>query len=250
MTTPTLTAKVTDAVTGQTASKSAAFSVGSGIPTPPSGWTKTYSHDFAHDAGGLADWVVQPGATAQVSVSQAVGAEFGLGIGVTAVNQWAEVISSDAVIGPSCFVQALMYFPLAPNGQVANWPAWWTTAASGWPATGEIDIMECQSGNAALQTHYSSGPTSDVEINSPSSDAPVGTGNWMTVSMLRQNGMVSAWYNSLALAPVPLPPTTNHVLIFQNQSYSTTVCGHCFGPTLLGPASTSYLSNVQVYAPA
>jgi hypothetical protein len=215
-----------------------------GSPPPPSGWGITYAHDFTSQ--GMGDWVVQPGSNAPVKVFDKKGAEFGLGITLTAESQWSEVISSDAVVGDECFVQALLFIPLAPNGEVANWPAWWTTGLN-WPEDGEIDILEGQSGFGALQTHYGTLLTNgNASENSNSASAPAGVGNWLTVSLLRTPTEATAYYNKLKLGPVPAPFTENHQLIFQNQSYSAEYANN-FGP-LLTP-STAYLSRCTVWAP-
>ena len=71
----------------------------------PAGYQVTYAHDFSTQ--GMGDWVTQPRAGATVSVSSS----YGLGVGLTGEDQWAEVISSDAVIGPNSFVQGLVYIP-------------------------------------------------------------------------------------------------------------------------------------------
>jgi hypothetical protein len=107
----------------------------------PAGYQVTCAHNFTTQ--GMGDWVTQPGAGATVSVSSS----YGLGVGVTGEDQWAEVISSDAVIGPNSFVQGLVYIPPGPNGSTANWPAFWSTG-SPWPNNGEIDMLEGQ-GSAA-----------------------------------------------------------------------------------------------------
>jgi hypothetical protein len=211
------------------------------VPSPPAGYALTYSHDFTTQ--GMGDWVTQPSPGAAVAISTTNG----LGITVAGDGQWAEIISSDAVVPANCFVQAMVYIPLDPaTGEVANWPAWWTTG-NPWPQNGEIDILEGQIGYASLQTHYSSGPSSSVEISSPSEQAPFGTGGWLTISMLRTGGQATAWYNSLEVGTVPMPPTANHVLIFQNQGYNAGF------PNFHGPLDypvTAYLKNVQVYAPS
>jgi hypothetical protein len=230
-------------------------------PAAPAGWKVTYQRNFA-STPGLGDWVVQPGAGATVRDSTAKGSEFGMGVEMTQLNQWAEIISSDAVVGPNSFVQGLVYIPTAsgdspyngqyfPPGSSANWPAFWTFG-NPWPQNGEIDALEVQHARSCEQTHYSSGPSSSTELNSPSNCSQgYGTGTgWTTVSILRQNEEVKVWYGTKYIGEVPLPTTANEKLVFQNQSYSNSVCGNCFGPTLLGAPSTAWLSNVRVYAPA
>lgn len=216
------------------------------VPSPPAGWEVTYTHNFAHTAG-LADWVLQPGNNAPVADHDTPGSEFGLGIQITAESQWSELISKDAVVGPSSFVQALIFVPLTATGAVANWPAWWTTGPN-WPEDGEIDIFEGLGGSLTLSTHYGTlDPTTNyASENQQAPVAPPHTGNWLTVTLLRQNEQVTVWYGNLKVGPIPAPFTENHVLIFQNQSYSTSVCPNCFGPYAAG---TAYLSNVSVWAP-
>jgi hypothetical protein len=209
-------------------------------PSPPAGYTQTYTHDFT--TGGQGDWVTQPGPSAAVAVSTTNG----LGITVDGNGQWAELISSDAVITANCFVQAELYIPLDPStGEVANWPAWWTTGTN-WPVNGEIDIMEGQIGYASLQTHYGTLETNGTaSINSTSEQAPFGTGGWITISMLRTGGQATAWYGSLEVGTVPMPATANHTLIFQNQGYNASY------PNFHGPLDypvTAYLKNVTVWS--
>lgn len=227
----------------------AATTVGPGVP---SGYTQTYTRDFAHTAG-LGDWVVQPGAGATVFSSTASGAQFGMGIKVTSSDQWAEVISSNAVITQNAFVKALVYIPAAsgksgngtvfPAGSTANWPAWWTFG-NPWPANGEIDALEGQTGQSCEQTHYGT----NGEINSPSNchqGNGTGTG-WTEVTFWRTGQHVQVWYGNTYVGQVPLPTTANEQLVFQNQSYSASGgCPECFGPSLW--PSTAWLSNVTVY---
>jgi hypothetical protein len=208
--------------------------------TPPAGYRVTYSHEFT--AQGMGDWVTQPGAGATVSVSSS----YGLGVEVTGKNQWAEVISSDAVVGPNSFVQGLAYIPPGPKGYTANWPAFWTTG-SPWPANGEIDMLEGQAGRSCEQTHYgtlqSNGRASG---NSVSNCAPLGHTGWLTVSMWRTGEKVKVWYNRTFIGTVPLPTTANQELIFQNQDEPANSCDSCGGP-LVYP-STAWLSRVAVWS--
>jgi hypothetical protein len=174
-----------------------------------------------------------------------VSSRYGLGVEVTGEDQWAEVISSDAVVGPNSFVQGLVYIPPGPKGYTANWPAFWTTG-SPWPNNGEIDILEGQEGRSCAQTHYgtlqSNGGASG---NSVSKCAPLGYTGWLTVSMWRTGEQVKVWYNQRFIGTVPLPTTANEELIFQNQDGPADSCPACNGP-LVYP-STAWLSRVAVW---
>lgn len=223
-----------------------------GTQNPPAGYHQVYSHNFTTQGQG--DWVTQPGAGAHVMISKS----FGLGIELTAVNEWAELISSKVVIGPNTFVKALIYLPSASGkdgmgrsygpGATANWPAWWTANSSAWPRDGEIDAQEGIAGHSQFHGFY--GPTAATKISTPNFNATpnsIGTG-WFTLTFLRQNGQVTAWYGTHKVGTFALPTNANETLRFQDQSYSTSVCASCFGPTLLGAKSTAWLSLVQVWS--
>ena len=202
----------------------------------PAGYQVTYSHDFTTQ--GMGDWVTQPGAGATVSVSPS----HGLGVEVTGNDQWAEVISSDAVVGPNSFVQGLMYVPPGPNGYTANWPAFWTTG-SPWPENGEIDMLEGQEGRSCAQTHYGTQqPNGDASGNSASKCAPIGSTGWITVSMWRTGNQVKVWYDRTFIGEVPLPTQANQDLIFQNQDRPNKSTGPLVYP------STAWLSRVAVWS--
>jgi hypothetical protein len=208
----------------------------------PAGYQVTYAHDFTTQ--GMGDWVTQPKARATVSVSPS----YGLGVEVTGENQWAEVISSDAVIGPNSFAQGLVHIPPGPNGSTANWPALWSTG-SPWPNNGEIDMLEGQSGRSCAHTHYGVlRPNGLASGNSASNCGPPGPGStgWLTVSMLRTGGQVEVWYDKTFIGKVPLPTTADEELIFQNQDGPADSCPSCNGP-LVYP-STAWLSRVAVWS--
>ena len=83
------------------------------------------------------------------------------------------------------FFEASIYLPAAPDGSVADWPAWWTDGQS-WPADGEMDIMEGLSGSTCYHYHDPSG--------GPGSCADVGPG-WHTFGADRENGTVTYYYD-------------------------------------------------------
>jgi hypothetical protein len=208
----------------------------------PAGYQVTYAHDFTTQ--GMGDWVTQPRAGATVSVSSS----YGLGVGLTAEDQWAEVISSDAVIGPNSFVQGLVYIPPGPNGYTANWPALWSTG-SPWPKNGEIDMLEGQGGRSCEQTHYGKlQPHDHASGDSVSKCGPLGSSStgWLTVSMLRTGEQAEVWYDKTYIGKVSLPTTAKQKLIFQNQDGPHNICPSCNGPLVF--PSTAWLSRVAVWS--
>jgi hypothetical protein len=208
--------------------------------TAPAGYRVAYTHDFTKQSMG--DWVTQPGAGATVSVS----ASYGLGVEVTGKDQWAEVISSAAVIGPNSFLQALVYIPPGPKGSTANWPAFWSTGSL-WPNDGEIDMLEGQEGRSCEQTHYGTlQPNGHASGNSVSNCGALGSTGWITISMWRTNQQVEVWYNKAFIGKVPLPTNANEELVFQNQDGPNNSCDACNGP-LVYP-STAWLSRVAVWS--
>jgi hypothetical protein len=115
-------------------------------------------------------------------------------------------------------------------------------------------MLEGLNGNSGFHSHY--GATAATEQGSPNRSAPgnVPGTNWLTISVLRQNGVAKGWYNGTYLGQVPLPiskgGSSTETLRFQNQSYATAaqgnVCPSCFGP--YAPA-TAWLSKVAIYQP-
>jgi hypothetical protein len=219
-----------------------------GTPNPPAGYTQTYAHNFVTQGWG--DWTVCVDCGGAVHPTPSIadytkpGAEFGLGIKLTAENQWGEVWSAGADVGPNSFTKALVYIPKASNGETANWPAWWTTQRP-WPVNGEIDALEGEGGATTFGTHY--GPTAAQEVNSAGGTASpnsIATG-WVTVSFLRTGGKVTTWYGTHKIGTANLPVNSGERLVFQNRSYESTQCPSCFGPFV--PA-TAYVSRVTVWS--
>lgn len=228
-------------VTVMTMAMSARPSLPAGVydpraPHAPSGYVLTYGHNFTSQGRG--DWVTQPFSSA----TDLISTRFGYGIKLTGKNQWSEIVSSNAVVGPNSFVQALVYIPAGPKKLTANWPAFWTTG-NPWPQNGEIDILEGSAGRSCLLTHYGS-PTHHV--NPPGHCAKQGSAvGWVTVSMLRTGGKVTAWYGSTKIGTVPLPLNANQQLAFDNQDGPDDICQPCNGP-LVYP-TTAWLSRVSVW---
>ena len=212
-------------------------------PNPPAGWHQTYAHNFVTQGWG--DWTVCTDCGGAVHPTPSIsdytkpGAEFGLGIKLTAKNQWGEVWSENNIVGPNSFVKAIVFIP-ASGGKIANWPAWWTTQRP-WPAGGEIDAFEGLGGTSDFGTHY--GPSASQEVSSAGGSATV-TG-WVTVTFERTGGKVTTWYNNRKIGTANLPPTTPERLVFQNRSFESTQCPQCFGPFV--PA-TAYVSRVTVWS--
>lgn len=236
-------------------------------PAPPAGYKQIYTRNFAHTPG-LGGWTIQPGAGATVLDSTKPGAQFGMGVEMTATNQWAEAIlgnGSNFLFGPNAFLRALVYIPkgsgaggtgkVFPAGSTANWPALWSTGRP-WPQNGEVDMLEGQTGRSCMGTHYGVWTGTGASGNSKSGQCGAlgaGSTGWLTVSVLRTGGQVKVWYGTVLVGTAALPTTANEELAFQNQSFSDVKqaqsnCPQCFGPTVTGPASTAWLSNITVWS--
>lgn len=59
--------------------------------------------------------------------------------------------------------EADVYLPPAPDGTIADWPAFWLLGTGSWPLTGEIDAVEGLCGRAWYHFHYgATGPGSSA----------------------------------------------------------------------------------------
>ena len=61
--------------------------------------------------------------------------------------------------GRPVFVEAMIYLPAAPDGQIADWPQLWADGQH-WPQDGELDILEGLGGQACYHFHHTT--TSDA----------------------------------------------------------------------------------------
>jgi beta-glucanase (GH16 family) len=82
--------------------------------------------------------------------------------------------------------EARVYLPAAPDGGVADWPAFWVDGTGSWPNTGEMDIMEGLSGETCFHYHDPAG--------GPGGCANTGPG-WHTFGSVWQGDTVTYYYD-------------------------------------------------------
>lgn len=110
-------------------------------------------------------------APAQVSESSRSGVQLTMNRSATssgAINTWGE-----ETFNPPTTFTATITLQCNSQGQILNWPAFWTVGTVGsWPADGEIDILEGQRGHATWSYHYVDASGSNaLQTGTPS-------GNW------------------------------------------------------------------------
>jgi hypothetical protein len=168
------------AVAGLSLSSSAAAAV---VPPPaPGPWNPTPTFDDEFSAGALNTAWWTPGwfgTGITGPVNDTCLSSSNVLLGASTLNLWLEPVASrcgktrspytgalvssnpqDGVKGHTGFQQtygyfeAQIYLPPAPDGTVANWPAWWMDGQV-WPQDGEIDIVEGLGGQACFHFHFS-----------------------------------------------------------------------------------------------
>jgi len=157
-----------------------AAGVASAAP-PPGSWNLTFNDQFSTDAALNRVWWTPGwfGTGITGPVNDTCLSSSNVLLGGSSLNLWLEPIASrcgktrsrytgalvssnpkDGVSGHTGFQQTYGYFeaeiylPPAPDGTVANWPAWWMDGQV-WPQDGEIDIVEGLGGKACFHFHFS-----------------------------------------------------------------------------------------------
>jgi hypothetical protein len=188
------------------------------VPPPPSGWTTVFGDDFAGPAGSppsAQNWFYDIGTnygTGEVeNTTNSTSNVYLDGNGhldITATDNngtWTsgriETARDDFTAPPGGQLEmtASIEQPNPGNG-LGYWPAFWALgspmrAGGGWPASGEIDMMEDVNGsNDASQTlHDSAGSSGHPLIACPASDSTCQTG-YHTYSVIINRANTSAEY--------------------------------------------------------
>lgn len=149
------------------------------------------------------------------------------------------------------YTEARVYLPpstdssLAPTGSCGpNWAAVWTNGLhdqSGWPEDGEIDIMECLSGNDA-SWHYHSPSGSDGGYPSAWQDRmPATADGWHTFGVNWQPGSLTFYYDGVEVGRQTSGVTSSAHYVIANLAVS--------GSEIAVP-QTMKVDYVRVWKPA
>jgi hypothetical protein len=121
------------------------------------------------------------------------------------------------------FFEARIYLP-GSNGQIYNWPAWWTDGQS-WPADGEMDIMEGLSGQACYHFHSPSG--------GPGGCASGAFTGWHTYGADWEPGSVTYYYDGNVVGKITSGITSAPMYLILDDAVSSSTGGPTVAPSTM-----------------
>jgi hypothetical protein len=236
---------------------------------PPGSWTPKFDDEFSKDAAlNTASWTpgwFGTGITGPVNGTCLSSANVLLGAGTpnffstlgSTLNLWLKPVASqcgktrspytgalvssnprDGVSRHAGFSQtygyfeAQIYLPPAPDGTVANWPAWWMDGQV-WPQDGEIDIVEGLGGKACFHFHFS-------RNNPPGGCVSGKAGKWHTFGVDWEASSITWYYDGLQVGQVTSNVTSSPMYLILNN------CQGKYGGTTVVP-SDMQVSYVRVW---
>lgn len=111
-------------------------------------------------------------------------------------------------VRPGSVVQTRVWLPSAPDGSIADWPAFWLDGQN-WPADGEIDIMEGLHGQACYHIHDSAGGPGGCAAGTFTDRWNTFTADWST------SGTITFYYNGVRVGAEHLNTSAPEYLVLE-----------------------------------